>query len=183
MEKGIWYENPIKFISAREITLGTGEGKFSPEKKLTRGQFITMLMRAYSIEANNDPRDNFSDAGDTWYTAYLGAAKELGISNGVGNNMFAPNKEITRQEMFTLLYNTLKTVNQLTEIKEKAKGSNQGKQLLEFADENQIASWARESMKLMVETGNIKGSGGKLAPLGITTRAEMAQVLYNLIKR
>ena len=69
-----------------EITKGTGAGKFSPEALLTRGEFIVMLMRAYEIKADDNPADNFADAGNTYYTGYLAAAKRLGISKGVGNN-------------------------------------------------------------------------------------------------
>lgn len=39
-----WYSKAISFIAAREITTGTGNGNFAPEAKLTRGQFIVMLM-------------------------------------------------------------------------------------------------------------------------------------------
>ncbi len=41
---------------------------------------------------------------------YLATAKRLGIPAGVGNNMRAPGNQITRQEMFTLLYNALKAI-------------------------------------------------------------------------
>jgi hypothetical protein len=66
-----------------------------------------MLMKAYGITADPNTSNNFSDAGNTYYTGYLAAAKRLGISAGVGDNLFAPSQELTRQEMFTLLYNTL----------------------------------------------------------------------------
>ena len=108
-----WYNNAVSFIAARGITSGTGNGRFSPELNLTRGQFITLLLKAYRIAAEENPVNNFADAGNTWYTGYLAAARRLGISAGVGNNMFAPDKEITRQEMVTLLYNALKVIGQL----------------------------------------------------------------------
>lgn len=144
------------------------EGKF----------YIVMLMRAYGIEpdVDPDPKDNFADAGNAYYTGYLAAAKRLGISNGTGNNMYSPLKEITRQEMFTLLYNALKVTGQLP-------AGDSGNKLSDFSDADKIASWAYEAMKLLVETGMISGSGGKLAPTATTTRAEMAQVLYNLLNR
>lgn len=99
---GAWYADAVSFIAARDITSGTGDGSFSPEAKLTRGQFMVMLMRAYGIAPDTNPEDNFSDAGNTYYTGYLAAVKRLSISAGVGDNLFAPEKEITRQEMFTL---------------------------------------------------------------------------------
>jgi hypothetical protein len=69
-----------------------------------------MLMKAYGIAPDTNPANNFSDAGNTYYTRYLAAAKRLGISAGVGGNLYVPEKEITRQEMFTMLYNALKSI-------------------------------------------------------------------------
>lgn len=85
--------------------------------------------------------------------------------------MFASKKQITRQEMFTLLNNALKVIGGLPD-------SNAGTQLSDFSDAGQIASWTKEAVKLLVETRTVGGSGGKLFPAGTTTRAEMAQVLY-----
>ncbi|WP_027630683.1 S-layer homology domain-containing protein [Ruminiclostridium cellobioparum] len=180
--KNAWYHNAVSFIAARDITRGTGNDRYSPEATLTRGEFIVLLMRACDIKADENPTDNFSDAGSNYYTGYLAAAKRIGISAGVGNNMFAPEKTITRQEMFTLLCNALREIKQLPEMK-NSNEVGRSKSLSDFTDEGQIASWAREAMSLLVETGIINGSAGKLTPAGITTRAQMAQVLYNLMTK
>jgi hypothetical protein len=103
----------VSFIAARGITTGTGNGLFSPDAVLTRADFLVMLMKAYGIAPDTNPADNFSDAGNTYYTGYLATAKRLGISAGVENNIYAPGKDITRQEMFTMLYNALKAIGQL----------------------------------------------------------------------
>lgn len=132
-----------------------------------------MLLKAYGIEPIAVPADNFADGGDTYYTGYLAAAKARGISNGVGENKFAPEKAITRQEMFTLLYNALKAIGQLPP-------GNSGKTLSDFSDSNSVAAWAVEAMTALVKSGTISGSNGKLDPTGGSTRAQMAQVLYNL---
>ncbi len=171
-----WYKKAVGFIAARQITTGTGAGNFSPGARLTRGEFLVMMMRAYRIAPDTSSKDNFSDSGNTYYTGYLAAAKRLGISGGIGNNMFAPEKEITRQEMFTLLYNALKVINRLPQ-------GDMGKPLSAFSDAGQIASYAKDAMTLMVQTGIVSGSGGKLTPMATTTRAEMAQVLYNLLSK
>ncbi|HHW00796.1 MAG TPA: hypothetical protein GXX36_14760 [Clostridiaceae bacterium] len=172
--EGAWYSKAVSFIAARGITVGTGNGNFSPDEKLTRGQFLTMIMRAYGIKPDENPTDNFADAGEKYYTGYLAAAKRLGISKGIGNNMFAPDKEITREDMCTLLYNTLMLIGELPE-------RNTGKSLNEFSDADDIGEWARPAMSTFVEAGIINGSLNKLSPKDTTTRAEMAQVLYNLI--
>jgi len=173
---GAWYESAVTFLAARDITTGTGGGNFSPDTILTRGQFMVMLLRAYGIDPDASSVDNFADAGNTYYTNYLAVAKQLGIANGIGNNQFAPDKEITRQEMFTLLYNALTVIGELPE-------GNAGKKLSDFSDASQIAFWAKNAMTLLVETGTVSGSNGKLAPTDSTTRSEMAQVLYNLLTK
>ncbi|MEA5039122.1 MAG: YDG domain-containing protein [Clostridiaceae bacterium] len=171
-----WYHDAVSFIAARGITTGTCSGIYSPDAKLTRGEFIVLLMRAYGISPDTSFTDNFTDAGNTYYTGYLAAAKRLGITLGVGNNMYAPGREITRQEMFTLLYNALKIIGQLPQ-------GNSGKTVLDFSDASQISDWAREAMATFVVTGTVVGSNGKLTPTGTATRAEIAQVLLNLLER
>jgi uncharacterized repeat protein (TIGR02059 family) len=171
---GSWYENAVRFIASREISEGTGSGNFSPDSLLTRGEFIVMLLRAYGIAPETAPADNFSDAGNTYYTGYLAAAKHLGISSGVGDNHFAPGRTITRQEMLTLLYNALKAIGQLPE-------ASGGKILADFTDSDRVASWSQDAMKSLVEAGIVAGTGGRLNPEGTTMRSEMAQVLYKLL--
>ena len=171
---GAWYHDAVTFLAARGITSGTTATTFSPDDTLTRGQFLVMLLRAYGVEADVNPIDNFSDAGDTYYTGYLSTAKRLGIVNGVGNNRFAPDQAITRQEMFTLLYNALKVLDKLP-------SGMSGKTLADFSDASGIATWAKDAMTALVKAGTVTGSGGKLNPTGTATRAEMAQVLYNLL--
>lgn len=173
---GAWYESAVSFVAARGITYGIGGGSFGPDTALTRGEFIVMLMRAYGISADVNPTDNFADAGSTFYTGYLGAAKRLGISGGVGDNKFLPGKAITRQEMFALLHNTLKAIGQLPQ-------GDSGKTLADFSDASQIDAWAQDAMTLLVKAGIVGGSSGKLDPTGGSTRAQMAQVLHNLLSR
>lgn len=171
---GAWYYDAVTFIAEKGITTGTGGGKFSPEATLTRGQFIVMLMKAYGIEVEKNPTDNFSDAGDTYYTGYLATAKVKGISSGIGNNRFGPEQAITRQEMFTLLHNALKLLNKLPT------GDN-GKTIANFTDSGSVANWATEALTALVKSGTVSGSGNRLDPTATTTRVQMAQVLYNLL--
>ncbi len=168
-----WYNRAISFIAARGITTGTGDGNFSPQARLTRGQFIVFLMRAYGIEEDSASLDNFTDAGNTYYTNYLAAAKRLGISTGIGNNMYGPENKITRQEMFTLLYNALKALGKTPE------GGGKGS-IRDFSDAGLISPWAQEALTAFIAKGIISGSNGSLNPQGSATRGEMAQLLYNL---
>lgn len=171
-----WYRSAVEFIAARGVTTGVGNDLFAPEGTLTRGQFIVMLLRAYGIAPEDSSADNFTDAGNTYYTGYLGAAKKLGISSGVGNNLFAPEQAITRQEMFVMLYNALAVMGEVPD-------PVSGKQLSDFSDAPRSASWAREALDALISGGSVSGSGGKIGPAETATRAQMAQVLFNLLSK
>lgn len=176
VQPGAWYYDAVNFLKEKGITTGTSATTYSPDATLTRGQFITLLLRAYDIAADENLTDNFSDAGETYYTGYLAAAKRLGISSGVGDNKFAPEQAISRQQMFTLLYNALKVLDQLPE-------GDSGKTLSDFSDNESIASYAQEAVAYLVETGVVGGNNGALLPEATTTRAQMAQVLYSLMSK
>lgn len=176
VDQAAWYSGAVSFLAARNIIMGTSVGNFDPEIRLTRGQFITIIMRAYEIAPAVNPADNFTDAGDTYYTGFLAAAKQLKLSVGVGDNRFAPEREITRQEMFTLLYNILKKLGDLPK-------TSTGMAVADFGDLDVVSDWAKDAVTLFIKTGVISGSNGRICPTVTASRAEMAQLLYNLLTK
>ena len=84
--------------------------------------------------------------------------------------MFAPYEPMTREQVATVLYKYAKCKNANVDV--------QG-DLLPFADNNEISSWAEESMKWAVGNKIIVGNDGKLSPKAYITRAEMATVICN----
>jgi hypothetical protein len=163
-------------MAARGVINGIGDGLFGPDLNVTRSQFLVIVMRSYDIKPDANPTTNFSDAGSTWYTNYLGTAKRLGLTSGVGNNLFLPEEPISRQDMFTLLWRMLNSLNALPT-------GNNGKTLADFSDQGEIADYARTAMGLFVRTGVVSGSNGRLNPRGTSSRAEATQLLYNLLAR
>lgn len=168
-----WYSPAVKYIGENNITNGTGNYRFSPNATLTRGQFIVLLMKAYGIAPDTDAAGNFSDAGNTYYTNYLAAAKRLGITQGTGNNKYLPDSSISRQDMFTILYNALNTIGKLPT----------GAVNKSYSDAGQIAGYAETAIKTLTAGGVISGSDGMINPAGLSTRAQIAQVLYNLLTK
>ena len=99
----------------------------------------------------------------------------MGLVSGVGNNMFAPESLITRQDMTVILYRILLTLGKLSE-------SMEGKSIGDFVDTNDIADYAIDAMSQFVEGSIISGYENRLYPSGLTTKAQAAQILYNLLK-
>ncbi|AIQ55265.1 S-layer homology domain-containing protein [Paenibacillus sp. FSL R7-0331] len=169
-----WYSEAIGYLAARSITSGTDANNYSPNAALTRGQFVVLLLKAYGIAPQAAGAANFTDAGNTYYTGYLSAAKELGVATGSGDNQFKPDDQITRQELFTLLYRSLKILNELPEGAAAAGLSG-------YSDASLVAGYAQEALQALTASGIVSGNGGKLDPQGLSTRAQAAQVIYNLL--
>ncbi len=169
-----WYADAVTFCAARSITEGTGDSLFSPDAALTRGQFVVLLMRAYDLAPDAQITDNFSDAGDTYYTTYLSAAKRLGIVNGVGDNRFAPESAVSRQDMFTMLYRALDVLGELPT-------TDNGKALSDFPDGSDVSDYAQAAVQTLLAAGVVNGSDGMLSPFGGATRAQTVQTFYKLL--
>ena len=165
-----WFYEAVRVLAEKGIVKGISETEYAPLKTVSRAEFIAMLCRTYEIEERTG--ENFADAGDNWYTGYLAAAKQLGISQGTGNNRFDPEREITREEMVVMLYNYFKSIGKLMDINST----------LSFRDKDKISDWAMEAVIYANAMVWIKGKeNNHFDPQGIASRAELAQILYNMI--
>ncbi len=172
-----WFAYPVEFIAARGISSGIGGGKFEPNGKLTRVQALVMLMNAYGIDPEEAPKpeQNFADAGNTYYTGYLAKAKAMGITNGVGDNKFDPNSYISRQDLFTMMYNMLEKLNRLP------KQNSRGKSLTVYKDASDVKPYSSKAMEYFALADIANGLDGLIQPNAISTRAQMASIIYQLL--
>lgn len=171
-----WYNEAVGFLAARGIVKGIGNNNFAPGYNVTRADFLIMVMNSFGIEADSEITDNFDDAGDKYYTPYLGTAKQLGLVLGIGNNKYAPELTISRQEMFVILYRILENIGEMP-------AGDDGRTLESFKDVDEIADYAIEAIETLVISGVISGDGEKLLPGATSSRAEAAQVLYNILSK
>ena len=168
-----WAVNEIDFLFEAGVINGTSPGMYSPAAQTLRRDFILMLVRAYDLLSDFD--DNFTDVPrNSYYYDAVGAAKKLGIARGVGGNAFAPGSPITRQDMMVLVSRTLDIIG-------KPLPTAPQSVLTKFSDYTQISGYARGAVAALVQADIIKGNGTGINPLGNTTRAEMAVVLYRIL--
>ena len=170
-----WAIKAIDTLHEMGVINGIGNGKFLPGNNVTRADFLIMVMKSYGIEVDSNINDNFSDAGNMYYTKYLGTAKGLGLVSGVGNNMYSPKAPITRQDMLVITYSVLEKLDRLPNKLDNAKPFD------EFDDIEDISKYAVKAVRFFVEAGMVKGDGNNLRPQTNSTRAETAQIMYNLL--
>ncbi len=100
--------------NALGIINGIGNNKFDPNGTLTRAQIaaiINRIARVLNIETEGYPH-NFTDVSGHWVDSELGWPSSVGIINGVGDNKFSPNTELTTEQAIVITYRALKVLKQ-----------------------------------------------------------------------
>ena len=164
-----WHCEAVKFVYENNIMSGTDKG-FEPNAKMTRAMLVSVLFRL-SGEMAAETGISFGDvASGEWYTDGILWAASVGIVSGVGDNNFAPDSEITREQMAVILYNFAKYKNQ-AEAKESGETA-------EFNDFGEVSDYAQNAILWANSEGFISGEGaGYLNPKGFATRAQIASLL------
>ena len=167
-----WAHDTIKKLSARHIMTGYTNGDFAPRKDVTRAEFASMLVRALSLKT--EEAVTFNDVADTdWYAKDIAAAYEAGLIAGVGNQKFAPEEVITREQMTAMIVRAYEIVNGPIE---NTDGTNN------FTDGHAVSSWAKGYVNQAATLNLVQGKGnGMFSPLVTANRAEGAQIIYNLL--
>lgn len=166
-----WAKEAIEGLYTLGVVNGKGNGVFAPADLLSRAELTKMIVCAFSL--SGESTSDFSDISDHWAKEYIEIANALGIVNGVGEGMFAPNDLVTREQAAKIIYGALARINGGAESNESDTA---------FADDAAIADYAREAVYYMRSNGIISGKDGNLfAPKDNLTRAEAAKMVYGAI--
>ncbi|MEE0718236.1 MAG: S-layer homology domain-containing protein, partial [Oscillospiraceae bacterium] len=171
-----WYYEYVDYVAEKGYFQGTSATTFSPAVTMTRAMFVTAVSRVAGEtgDAGTAPFDDVP-AG-TWYTAAVDWATEHGVINGVGGNKFAPEREITREEMCVIM---ARFIAYLEESQKKT--FKKDADPIDFPDADQIADYAKEAVDDCVAYGLVFGTGaGLMAPRALASRAEVAAMIYRL---
>ncbi len=166
-----WHYSYVKFAYEQGLFQGTSQTQFSPNTNMNRAMLVTVLSRLAGVEPV-EGECRFLDVEDnSWYEGAVNWAAGVGIVNGVNqaNNLFAPNANVTREQMAVMLYRYAQDY--------LGTPLSPSGDLSAFPDQNTIADWAKPAVSWAVDTGIINGRNGMLAPGGTATRAEVATML------
>jgi hypothetical protein len=167
-----WGYNAISSLSSKGIVSGYPDGAFQPDASITRAEFATMLVKALGLNTAGTSGQFTDVTADDWYYGSVNAAVYDGLVSGMGDNLFAPNALITREQMAVMVA--------------KALGTNapavDGTELNAFSDSSAVSSWAVSGMEEAVKVGIVSGmTADTLAPMDNATRAQAAAMIYKLL--
>ena len=150
-----WAEKDIRFVTSRELFLGTTDATFDPDGSMTRAMLTVVLARL----------DGMDISGRSAYKEGISWAVDKGISDGQD-----PGSQVTREQFITMLYRY-------------AGSPAVADAQLPFRDASSISSYARDAVFWAVENGILNGfEDGSLRPKGSATRAQAASLLTRYVQ-
>lgn len=169
------YEDSVNFVAARGIMNGTGNNLFEPDITMTRAMFVSVLCR---LSGDRESYENpFTDVSSgVWYETPVAWAASNSISSGTGSGLFAPKRNITREQLAVMLYNYAIYMGYDLSI-----GGDTN--ALSYNDAAAVSAYAYSALQWACRTGIMSGDGdGNLNPQRSVTRAGATAMLQRFIE-
>lgn len=142
------------------------------QKNISREEFCKLVVNLYQINGGVIPEVSVSKFKDT-NTKEILIANTLGIVNGVSDDEFSPNTDITREGIATMM-------RRMIELNGTIKIENN---LKKYADYQLISPWALDSLAYLNNINIINGiSDNKIAPKQNATREQAVLIVYRLFE-
>ena len=164
-----WSRDALMFAVENGILAGDENHNLNPRSNITRAEMAAVLVRLLGATQETS-LSAFTDVLEgAWYVKELSAAVKAGIFGGVSDTEMMPNAAITREQAVVVLCRAFGIVD------------TDRTAYQEFTDGSQISDYARDSVSAMRKQKLVGGyDDGSFQPRNSITRAEVAQLLYNL---
>ncbi len=166
---GHWAEESITELQKYNVIDGYGDNTFRPDWGITRAEFTKMMVLALGLEVEETTENTYLDTEDHWSKDYVAVATKEGIVNGIGENMFAPDVIISREQIAAIIWRIAGRV-------EVANDST-------YTDKEDVSAYARNAVEYVTDMGYMIGfTDNTFKPVDKTNRAQAATVILRLIK-
>jgi hypothetical protein len=107
-DDGFFYEASANRLRAAGLTVGCGSGRYCGGDNIRRDEMATMLARALSLPSS--PTDFFDDDTGSIFENAINKVGHAGVTTGCNppdNNLFCPDRPVTRGEMAAFIKRSL----------------------------------------------------------------------------
>ena len=170
-DRTAWYAEAVSAAVDNGLLYGKSNTIIDPNGDMTRAEMAAIINRSFGCYKATDISQYKDVSKSKWYYKDVALAVQMGTYNGRSSSAMAPDAPISRQEAMTVVARAL----------ELDYDSYSKTDLSAFSDRSEISNWAMPYVRAMVGADYIHGRGKVLAPLDNITRAEFAQIFYNII--
>lgn len=166
-----WFCSAVNYVVGKKLFNGVSDNEFAPNDSLTRAMLVTILYRLDG-EPETEIGEGFADVeSGAYYEKAVAWAKANGIVNGITDSEFAPNNNITREQIASIIYRYAKYKGYDVSVGEDTN-------ILSYEDANKISDWAVAAIQWACGAGLINGrTESTIVPDGTATRAEAAAIM------
>lgn len=171
-----WGEEPISFLVDKNVIKGYTDGSFKPNNDITRAEYTTVVLNAYNIPQIKPKTPSFKDVKTSdWFYGIVEGAHAKKMIPFATNDLFMPNKPITRQEAMIELVIAYRNNPEPPEISDQSLNLFKEK----VKDWQSISKLALPFMIFAYENNLITGySDGTIRPEKSISRAETATIVF-----
>ena len=170
-DRNAWYADAVSAAVDNGLLYGKSSTIIDPNGDMTRAEMAAIINRSFGCYKAADISQYKDVSKSKWYYKDVALAVQMGTYNGRSSSTMAPDAPISRQEAMTVVARAL----------ELDYDSYSKTDLSAFSDRSEISNWALPYVRAMVGADYIHGRGKILAPQDNITRAEFAQIFYNII--
>ncbi len=162
-----WYEDEANVAFQKGLVNGVGEFLFEGDGAMTRAMALTVLYRIAQPETPAQKAEYTDVPEGIWYEEAVNWGTQEGVVNGIGEGLFDPESNVTREQFVTMMMRMWGTEEQAE---------------LPYTDAGDISPYALKAMEQAQAAGLINGyADNTLQPLKELSRAEAVALAVRLL--
>ncbi len=168
---GFWAGCDINLLAENKVVAGYPDRTFKPNLPVTRAEIASMAVNGFNLRGCGCPKKTFKDVpADHWANQAINTAVSNGIMDGYPNDLFKPNKPVSRAEAMVALAKGIPCEMDNCKADEI---------LSKYCDGNKVPAWAKIPVAKAIETGALKDipNSNEIQACKDASRADVASML------
>lgn len=181
-----WAQSPTNALAARLILTNKSGSNLNGSEAVSRSETVTIMSRTLGILCDSEGASPFFDmiSTDSYFDAVMSTVSYELIS-GYPDSTFKPSNNLTRAEAMTIVARAIRFMNGKSVSESSDMTLSEATSILsKFTDAGTVDDWAKVNIAECVQAGIVNGdNNGRLNPKANVTRAELIQLMYNILDK
>jgi len=181
-----WVTAPANALASKLILANRSGSDLNANQAISRSETVSIMTKTLGVFGDASGASPFFDmiSSDSYFNAVMSAVSNKLIA-GYTDGTFRPNGTLTRAEAMTIVARAMRFLNRKNVSQSAEMTDAEATSILsKFSDASKVDTWAKKDIAECVQAGVVNGdSNGRLNPNSSVTRAELIQLMYNLLNK
>lgn len=180
-----WVTVPANTLASRLILTNPTGSALNSSEAIPRSETVAVMSRTLGILSDKSGVSPFFDmvSTDSYFNAVMSAVS-YGLISGYPDSTFRPSGKLSRAEAMAIVARAMRFMKGKNVSSSSDITLEQARSIIsKFADAGTVDSWVAADIAECVQAGVVNGdNNGRLNPKKNVTRAELIQLMYNVLK-